>query len=418
MKIQTRVLCGIVFILLAAGCKKAVKENLDVPPASSSEVDLKSENGYLVFKDYQTLYSLINEINILKDDPVKFAAWENNLGFHSLFSFRQNANVELDAVLNVNDQNRVIEKYRDELFYSALADNFELRNGQQYISPVLNEKGIVKVGKVLMRFKEGATISTPTDYSALLKTDNLEELEKNKDIKIHGRQLPGNASARYDINPYQYNNTTTRVHFGEVFQEGDRKIICELKEDWTTYPQYDNNNEFTRLSFMWRVYLKFSHQKKGLFGWNNNASSTYIVNIDYTMKGKLYPIFENSIIIGGQVYYASDRSGVSSVTFSNHHPNTIIYPKQQEIYWYLSNSADNSRVWYVSGAFGSANFGYTPAMIQAFRDYWQAHGYPAESYYCPAPETEFSQFYIDVIGDGFPSGNRLMKSYSYDVPYL
>jgi hypothetical protein len=427
MKIKQTAIFFITLSVVVVSCRKYSEKDVQqqVPGSAAQEIPVKMENGYLVFKDLNSFYETLKTVNTFKDNESRFALWESGLGFRSQYSQLMKVRKELDAAGSEPEQRAMINRYAKDFIYNDMFGTFDLKNGQHFISPVLNEKGMVRIGNALIRYKDGATLSTATNYAVLSSTDDARQLENNEAVKTFKGQIPAAAAAdaRFDVNPYQDANTLTRSHFGEVFTEGDRKFNCQLNEDWTTFPLYDQNNQFIAFTFMWRVYLRFSHQKRGLFGWNQNASHTYVVNIDYTMRGKVYPVFENFLNVGGQQFPASAAAftawhGTASKTYSNFWPNTIIFPQQQETFWYLMNSFDNSYTWFVHGLPGGPyNPTYDIPKITAIRDYWNAHGQPAPGFYCPVPEIEFTNFHIDAIGDNFPSGNRLVKNYSFDVPY-
>jgi len=129
------------------------------PEVLTNQKDVYVENGYLVFKNLQSADSVLKEVYQM--DEFNFSAWEKSIGFQSARSLIQEL-YEQSKMLNSKDElEKFLAKNQKYLILSKIdtTSNISVVFESERWNPIINREGIVKVGKSLIIFDSGKTIS-------------------------------------------------------------------------------------------------------------------------------------------------------------------------------------------------------------------------------------------------------------------
>lgn len=260
------------FLCLLLACNKAPIEQVE--PVVSKKPTLEVDNGVLVFPDFLTFQRILDSVNQIPDNQKD--AWEKSLGFTSA---RRNYNEVSDRLSEATTEAQfktLLNTYGDDLILEG--DELKTVTGNNYFNPVVNAKGIVRVGKDYYRFYKGmetivlngsvdkviaASKSGISDKEAGIIQYSLMEDKTN--AKVLGGQTCDNVTLSECLA-----QTSTRKSFHKL--EFSRYI--GVLTDPNTY-----------LPTAWiqraTVQLHFSAQKKVLFTWNSYATTYKCNTLDY-----------------------------------------------------------------------------------------------------------------------------------------
>jgi hypothetical protein len=135
------------------GCQKDELVLIDEQSQLAIKPDVYVENGYLAFKNMEAVDSVIQLLG--KMTKTEKEAWETQLGFKS-------ARAEFDKLFDEYDK---LESYQDFLtFKKRNSDNLKFNESDpddcsidypfatKYFTPVINTKGIYKVGRTIVKY--------------------------------------------------------------------------------------------------------------------------------------------------------------------------------------------------------------------------------------------------------------------------
>lgn len=141
-------------IALIYGCEKE-EISIDDNVKAGAIPDVIVENGYLSFKSIE-VFDSINENLYYSDD--KYYSWLNNFdNFKTAKAIYDEAESELDSIMDETDQNLFNQKYKDYLIIKE--DGVDYKFYSNLFMRFLNPEGIVKVEGVIYKFTKDRQIS-------------------------------------------------------------------------------------------------------------------------------------------------------------------------------------------------------------------------------------------------------------------
>lgn len=332
-------LCAsIIFI----GCRK---DNSHLTPINN----LKTESTlYLKIKDANELASLVKEIPMLS--PTQYAKWkESQGGFTSLHDKYVEIVNALDKAKSKEEAETIISR-ESNFFY--LDDDGRVNTKVSWLmSFLLNEDGLFEYNGVINKYVDNELFfaKANTDEAQLL-VNPIGGLDK---IKVLSLQLPSNGtSAKNTVSRSVYNNVQnyTSILGSELYlaskniplgdptnytprpvnlkwgnyyfqtrtETRDRKIFADLIYEISIQVGSDLiTGAGFYLDPSQNVYLKLSHSKKSLFGWNSYKTTSTIHNLSWTAT-----------------YY-----NASGTLITNSNAITHDFPEQYDSYYYTGLGA-------------------------------------------------------------------------------
>jgi hypothetical protein len=149
----------VLFALLATGltifngCQKDELVLIDEQPQDVVNPDVYVENGYLAFKDMNTVDSVIQMLGNMTTDEKE--NWESAMGY-------QSARSDFDKLFNEYDKLKSYEAFltfkernKDRLIFNETDPSdcsIDYPYATKYFLPILNNKGIYKVGKIITKY--------------------------------------------------------------------------------------------------------------------------------------------------------------------------------------------------------------------------------------------------------------------------
>lgn len=208
-------------------------------PQLAAKPDVYVENGYLVFKDYETLNKLNKELNSLTEKDLM--DYQSKLGFISAYSYRKELlakadnmpEPQLEGYLNEVSKKGYFNKQTLEFVYPFFNESY---------SKILNPEGKLKIGKTYYRFEGTTEIVTP-DLTGENVNLNSKSFEKRIELNADLPKLKG----------------------GEVLQQNmlssdQLRCLGQLKRElFTEEGWYFNGSQmiWITMRWEWKVYLRF-----------------------------------------------------------------------------------------------------------------------------------------------------------------
>ncbi|GET35057.1 hypothetical protein PbJCM13498_39200 [Prolixibacter bellariivorans] len=266
-----------------AGCQKdEINGQLtdNVQQKSATVPNVYSENGYLVFKNIETLDSIAQVMN--QEDSTSQVSWEEYMHFESARTYRAKLN---DEIFSTDDYSVFLKKANEaasEGYFNKKDSCMDYPFSNYSWASVLNKDGIVKVGDILYAFSKKGGIAMSKGTPELIS------------LARKGGALPtgieytqfGNSLKSATINDYRTIND-----YGKYFKTEKRNRKYKL----SVYLSYDV------IKVKRRVYIPDVHdfkdvmlpdgvkyeiychqQKKGTFGWRDYQ--THLSYKDFAVK--------------------------------------------------------------------------------------------------------------------------------------
>ncbi len=320
------------FVVMAAiiatigGCQKeelTVQQltNDEVQPQDVVQPDVYVENGYLAFKNIEAVDSTILLLNKMTTSEKE--VWENQLGFKS-------ARAEFDALFEKYDELPTYEaflafkeKYKEKLKFNENDPNdcsIDYPYVTDYFTPVLNNKGLVKIGESLIKYTKSEHIVIKNGNINAL--NNLEENVEKGDVFVYSKlSLKSTYNEDYLIHefpediPYGADSPWHKIQGND-----SRRLNNQLRIDRYRYSEY--NYQTNQLDWVrgYNVYFKQRGQKKSWLGYWKDYSTTYIFD-DLAVK------------VGNES--TSEFNPYSPVVSPEVKPHAII-----GLYWYVHRMPD------------------------------------------------------------------------------
>ncbi len=255
------------------GCQKEEQVLIDAQPQAVVKPDVYVENGYLAFKNMNAVDSVIQLLS--KMDRTGKEAWEQQIGFKSARSdfdalFDEYDKLEsYEAFLSFKEKNRGKLKF-NEMDEDDCSIDYPFATG--YFLPVLNSKGVYKVGKSIIKYTmddqiviADGDINKLKNLSAFMNDDMIIVMPK---LKSSDRITNGIHSFPEDNPNGTYNSWHRKPNIG------GRKLKNELYIDryWVWESQY-----------VWKtgyyIYLNQHGQKIRWGKWRNYKTRYGITDI-------------------------------------------------------------------------------------------------------------------------------------------
>jgi hypothetical protein len=136
-----------VFMLFSACQNDELKTEADSFVISEPKPDVYLENDYLVFKDYATMDSIAKILNQTGINAL--LNQEKDMGFISARSYRYKKNEEILSMDKLEDFDKAVSTLSNEGYFNMETKCMDFPFDDEFLSPVLNKDGVVKVGGVL-----------------------------------------------------------------------------------------------------------------------------------------------------------------------------------------------------------------------------------------------------------------------------
>jgi hypothetical protein len=292
------------------GCQKDELVLIDEQSQLAIKPDVYVENGYLAFKNMEAVDSVIQLLG--KMTKTEKEAWETQLGFKS-------ARAEFDKLFDEYDK---LESYQDFLtFKKRNSDNLKFNESDpddcsidypfatKYFTPVINTKGIYKVGRTIVKYTSDNQIAILD--GDINKLNNLNSAVNDKMI-ISIPQLK--SSEITSIHNFPEDNPTPNDPNPWHRKPGisDRKLKNELYYERYLYnigDRWENNQWVTYYENGIRVYLNQRGQKVSWGSWRDYSTSYGIKQIRFQVDS--YPEF-----LDGSTYTSVNAN--PSINFNLH----------------------------------------------------------------------------------------------------
>jgi hypothetical protein len=253
------------------GCQKDEPVLIDEQPQEVVKPDVYAENGYLVFKDINTVDSII--LVLAGFNQIEKEAWERQFSYVSARSQFDALFDEYEKLGSMEEFNRFKERNRGKLRFNDFdpEDNsIDYPFVTELLVPVLNSNGLVKIGTALSKFTdEDQIVVLDGDFN---KLNNIEKYAESGEVLL----LPRLKSTEYD---YVYSDFASYCPFprgsgntpipNRWWTEGDRRLNNELKTDvvFLYYEHLGNSNYLYH--YRRTYYLKQRAQKRSWGNWND-----------------------------------------------------------------------------------------------------------------------------------------------------
>ncbi|WP_346862422.1 hypothetical protein [uncultured Draconibacterium sp.] len=264
-------------------CQKSdelIDQSIDAQQQEAVKPDVYSENGYLVFKNIEAVDSIIQMLS--KMTTLEIEAWEKSMNvisarseFEQLFSEYENLS-SYEEFLSFKSRNFEKLKFNN----SDTEDNsINYPYATIHFLPVLNNKGLVKIGPSLIKYtKENQILVKNGDINAL---SNLQENIDNNNVII-STTLKSTTVDDFVVDNFPDYDPLGRQNepWHMVSGVSKRRMINELVyENYRTYLGYYSNGYHYELGFY--VYFQQRCHKKTWTGWNSYTTKYYFDDLKF-----------------------------------------------------------------------------------------------------------------------------------------
>ncbi|RIJ49861.1 hypothetical protein D1614_03720 [Maribellus luteus] len=236
--------------------------------------DVSSEDGYLVFKNIEAVDSII--LLLSRMTTLEIEAWEKSMDiisarseFEQLFSEYEKLN-SYEEFLTFKNKNHEKLKFKD-----LVADDHSIDYPYATIHflPVLNNKGLVKIGQSLIKYtKENQILIKNGDINAL---NNLHKNIEDNNVVV-SKTLKSVESNELVVDNFPDYDPLNRLNTAWHMVEGvsKRRMINELIfETWREYLGVEGVSSKWRRGYF--VYFQQRAHKKTWTGWNSYTTRYY-----------------------------------------------------------------------------------------------------------------------------------------------
>lgn len=278
----------LIVTIFSISCKKEVTKDNQIPIVEEESKKV----SFLSLGSYQELNDLIQKLPSMSDHD--YSEWKKtNRNFKSLYDRLLAVQSEIEK----NQQNEAIVakilNRESAHFYMGPDGRLRIKSAGELLSHYLTWDGLIKVGDVLMKYQNGNVYFTNYAYEDLVNFigDKIVDNYKIKkiDISILLRNTKTNIVSKpktlYTGNGYVGNSGLAQEYlFANRFESNNRRFYIDLIEEFLimVLPYYGSWPNDLYWNIDYKLYIKFGHQKKTLFGWNSTQSTTYVSNLDYT----------------------------------------------------------------------------------------------------------------------------------------
>ena len=256
---------AVVLTIFSACQKDELTEEQPQAMASVQEKpDVYVENGYLAFKNYETLDSI--EKNLNSSGYAFIKSFEDQMGFKSAYSFLQEAKQKIEK-LSENQAKSYLKTLSEQGYFDLRDTDFVYPFYNETFAVVLNSEGKVKIGDVIYQFKGDNEIATPDVNSVAFQ--NCQDVSP---IKIN------------------MNSRLPRLKDAEVLKEvitsdNHLRTRAELKREHIyIYGPIDVNGQIVtgQIGEHWKVYIRYYSYRQ--YSWYKSDRPTYFNTKLYTAR--------------------------------------------------------------------------------------------------------------------------------------
>ncbi|WP_430973453.1 DUF4848 domain-containing protein [Sunxiuqinia rutila] len=251
-----------IVVTIFSACQKdeLIDEQLQSVALGEEKPDVYVENGYLAFKNLNTVDSVMTVLNAMTRDERE--AWDARMGFKSAYADFERLFDEYEKLGSQEEFLAFKKKYQNRLTFND-ADPTDNSIDYPFIStaftPVLNQDGMMKIGKSVYQYTKTNRISV---YDGdLNKLANLDQYI-NDDMVDITTNLKSTGSQTTLLDDFGDNNPDRSGN--RWWTKGKRRLLNELKIERINTWHHD---------YVWyrqvKVYFEQRGQKKGTFGWND-----------------------------------------------------------------------------------------------------------------------------------------------------
>jgi hypothetical protein len=247
------------------GCQKDEPVLVDEQLQEVVKPDVYAENGYLVFKDINTVDSIILVLGGL--NQIEKEAWERQFSYVSARSQFDALFDEYEKLSSIDEFNRFKERNRGKLRFNDFdpEDNsIDYPFVTELLVPVLNSNGLVKIGTSLSKFTdEDQIVVLDGDFK---KLNNIEKYAESGEVLL----LP---KLKSTINDYMYTDFPTYNPYQSNYRwyekTSDRRLLNELRVERIYLGYYINTNNQQVHEYRLSYLLKQRAQKRSWGHWND-----------------------------------------------------------------------------------------------------------------------------------------------------
>jgi hypothetical protein len=245
------------------GCQKDEQVLIDEQPQAVVKHDVYVENGYLAFKNMEAVDSVIQMLG--KMTTTEKETWESQIGLKSARSEFDKHFEEYEKLISKSEFLRFKSNYSETLKFNEIDEDdcsIDYPFATLHFLPVLNNKGVVKIGESLIKYtKEDHIVIKNGDINIL---DNLEDNMDNDNVFIYPK-LKSSYNEDDLIHDFPEDNpfgSPNRWHE----KTSTRRLLNELRIDrYRTSYKDANWNEYWVIGYY--VNFKQRAQKKSWGSW-------------------------------------------------------------------------------------------------------------------------------------------------------
>ncbi|WP_423129064.1 hypothetical protein [Gaoshiqia sp. Z1-71] len=248
--------------------------------------DVYLENGYLAFKNFNAVDSVLN--SIAGKTREEMDAWDTEVGITSARSEFETLFDEYEQLSSMEEFQAFKSKYYDQLnFNDAEEDDCSIDYPfmPNPYTNLLNSDGMIKIGQSLFKFTKLSKIAV---YDGdLEKMNNIDQYRADPMVEITMQTKDSRNYVYNDVWIYPGSNPPVEERW---HQFGSRKMICELMVYQEKYLEFTVS---TYYHYWQRTNVVFFQQralKKDAFGWNS-YQATFEFNNLYVKLGTQTTIF-------------------------------------------------------------------------------------------------------------------------------
>ncbi|WP_347840372.1 hypothetical protein [uncultured Draconibacterium sp.] len=335
-------------------CEKSdelIDQSIDEQLLDVTKPDVYSENGYLAFKNIEAVDSIIKMLSRMT--TLEIETWEKSMNintarseFEQLFSEYEDLS-SYEEFLSFKSRNFEKLKFND----SDPEDNsINYPYATIHFLPVLNNKGLVKIGPSLIKYtKENQILVKNGDIDAL---SNLQENIENNNVIISTTlksvSVDWNNMVVHDFPEDDPLGRNERWHMVDGVSK--RRMINELIfENWRNYLGDTGSNSLWNLGFY--VYFQQRCHKKTWTGWNSYTTKYYFddlklkVGSDPTVKFDPYTYITSPDRKTGRVQLARYQTSMPYILYQT--PSFLSRPNLSISIMTSCQGFDISRAYYI-----------------------------------------------------------------------
>lgn len=255
------------FGIYLTSCNKSdISEELTdtIEQVESTTMNFRVENNTLVFNSFEDYIHTTDYVRTLDRDQLDL--WEEEVGFTSARKLYDMALDELELATNLEEVETIESKYKKAVKFTE--DDVSLLYGSYYMSTLLNEDGIVRIGEGLTKYTEDKMINI-LDGDIDKLNIALQNFEEDAENGIYVRETVVHSQAK---NNCPFSN-------GISERNGDYRLTADyVIRDRS---QITSSSEHGLLYWVWyEIEVDYTHKRRRWWGWKCNRT-TVTYNCEY-----------------------------------------------------------------------------------------------------------------------------------------